>query len=157
MRLTLPALALSVALSLAAPVLAADASVESRLQARGVKYEVDKDGDYKITYSFSEEKRTHLLFVSGSTEEVGGLQVRQIFAPVARVAGNAVTGEMALGLLRENQGYKLGAWEISGDILYFVARIPDSVDATGLEQLMDIVASIADEKEIELTGAKDEF
>lgn len=157
MRLTLPALALSVALSLAAPVLAADASVESRLQARGVKYEVDKDGDYKITYSFSEEKRTHLLFVSGSTEEVGGLQVRQIFAPVARVAGNAVTGEMALGLLRENQGYKLGAWEISGDILYFVARIPDSVDATGLEQLMDIVASIADDKEIELTGAKDEF
>ena len=157
MRLTLPALALSVALSLAAPVLAADASVESRLQARGVKYEVDKDGDYKITYSLSEEKRTHLLFVSGSTEEVGGLQVRQIFAPVARVAGNAVTGEMALGLLRENQGYKLGAWEISGDILYFVARIPDSVDATGLEQLMDIVASIADDKEIELTGAKDEF
>ena len=157
MRLTLPALALSVALSLAAPVLAADASVESRLQARGVKYEVDKDGDYKITYSFSEEKRTHLLFVSGSTEEVGGLQVRQIFAPVARVAGNAVTGEMALGLLRENQGYKLGAWEISGDILYFVARIPDSVDATGLEQLMDIVASIADDREIELTGAKDEF
>ena len=157
MRLTLPALALSVALSLAAPVLAADASVESRLQARGVKYEVDKDGDYKITYSFSEEKRTHLLFVSGSTEEVGGLQVRQIFAPVARVAGNAVTGEMALGLLRENQGYKLGAWEISGDILYFVARIPDSVDATGLEQLMDIVASIADDKEIELTCAKDEF
>ena len=157
MRLTLPALALSVALSLAAPVLAADAAVESRLQARGVKYEVDKDGDYKITYSFSEEKRTHLLFVSGSTEEVGGLQVRQIFAPVARVAGNAVTGEMALGLLRENQGYKLGAWEISGDILYFVARIPDSVDATGLEQLMDIVASIADDKEIELTGAKDEF
>ena len=54
MRLTLPALALSVALSLAAPVLAADASVESRLQARGVKYEVDKDGDYKITYYFSE-------------------------------------------------------------------------------------------------------
>ena len=153
MRLTLPALALSVALSLAAPVLAADASVESRLQARGVKYEVDKDGDYKITYSFSEEKRTHLLFVSGSTEEVGGLQVRQIFAPVARVAGNAVTGEMALGLLRENQGYKLGAWEISGDILYFVARIPDSVDATGLEQLMDIVASIADDQELELTGA----
>ena len=95
--------------------------------------------------------------MSGSTEEVGGLQVRQIFAPVARVAGNAVTGEMALGLLRENQGYKLGAWEISGDILYFVARIPDSVDATGLEQLMDIVASIADDKEIELTGAKDEF
>jgi hypothetical protein len=155
MRLTFPALALPVALLFAVPVLAADASVEARLQARGVKYEVDKDGDYKVTYSFPEEKRTHLLFVSGSTEEVAGVKVRQIFSPAARIAGDGITGDKALALLRANDGYKLGAWAIAGDTLYFVARIPDSVDAAELEELMDIVASIADDKEIELTGGKD--
>ena len=46
---------------------------------------------------------------------------------------------------------------VSGKYIEFDTSIPDSVDATGLEQLMDIVASIADDKEIELTGAKDEF
>lgn len=157
MRLALLAPALPLALMLAAPVLAADASVEARLQARGIKYELDKDGDYKVTYSFPEEKRTQLLFVSGSIEEIGGLKVRQIFSPAARIATDGISGEKALALLRANQGYKLGAWEISGDILYFVAKIPDSVDAAELEDLMDVVASIADDKEIELTGGKDEL
>ena len=64
---------------------AADASVEARLDARGVKYVVDDDGDYKVTYNYEAEGRSQLVFVSGSTESVGGFKVREVFAPAARI------------------------------------------------------------------------
>lgn len=47
----------------AAPVSAEDKSVADRLQASGIKYEVDSDGDYKIVYNYSKEGRTQLVFV----------------------------------------------------------------------------------------------
>ena len=55
----------------ATPALA-DASVAARLDARGVRYVVDEDGDYKVTYNYASEGRTQLAFVSGGTESVGG-------------------------------------------------------------------------------------
>lgn len=39
---------------------AEDASVKVRLEARGVKYVVDDDGDFRVTYNYSKEKRTQL-------------------------------------------------------------------------------------------------
>ena len=51
-RLLLPAALLLTAIAL--PASASSASVKTRLDARGVKYEVDGDGDYKVTYSVLE-------------------------------------------------------------------------------------------------------
>ena len=55
------------------PAHARDSAVEARLDARGMKYEVDADGDYRMIVSYSAEKRTQLVFVSGSTESIEGL------------------------------------------------------------------------------------
>ncbi|MFM7378235.1 MAG: hypothetical protein ACKO1O_08935 [Erythrobacter sp.] len=64
-------LSLSVLAGLAAatavPAAAKDASVERRLDSAGLKYEVDDDGDYKLTFNYSKEGRTQLVFVSGTT------------------------------------------------------------------------------------------
>lgn len=88
---------------------AADASVAKRLDERGVKYEVDMDGDYKVTYNYAKEGRTQLVFVSGGTESVAGFTVREVFSPAARVAGDGIDGAKALELLAESRQNKLGA------------------------------------------------
>ncbi len=134
------------------PVALADASVKTRLDARGIKYEVDADGDYKVTYSYKSEGRTQLVFVSGRTESVGGFKVREVFAPAAK---DGITGAKAIELMGESRSNKLGSWELQGDILYFVIKLPDSVNATELESAMDIAAQTADNMEIELSGDED--
>mgnify|MGYP003577140872 CR=1 FL=1 len=150
--LTLPLLCAALA---ALPALAADASVEARLEARGIQFEVDGDGDYKVTYSYKQENRTQLVFVSGGTEEVNGLSIREVFAPAGRVAEDGVDGARALSLLAESRTKKIGSWEISGDVLYFVVKLPDSVDGAALEAAMDVAAETADNMEIELSGDED--
>jgi len=151
--------ALSCALSIGAvPAVAmADASVAARLDARGIQYVVDEDGDYKVTYNYTAEGRTQLVFVSGATESFEGIKIREVFAPAAWVDRDNVDGARALELLRDSRGQKIGAWEIGGDVLYYVVKVPDSIDAAQLETVMDIAAGTADNKEIELSGDRDEL
>jgi ribosomal protein L11 len=136
---------------------AADASVAKRLDERGVKYEVDMDGDYKVTYNYAKEGRTQLVFVSGGTQSVAGFTVREVFSPAARVSKDGVDGAKALELMGESRNNKLGAWELSGDVLYFVLKLPDDMSAAELESAMDIAAETADDMEIELSGDRDDL
>lgn len=147
--LAVPMLLLGVVLS---PVASADASVATRLDARGIKYEVDGDGDYKVTYSYKSEGRTQLVFVSGGTESVGGFKVREVFAPAAK---DGINGAKAIELMGESRTNKIGSWELQGDVLYFVIKLPDSINASELESAMDIAAQTADNMEIELSGDED--
>jgi len=145
------------ALALAPVAHAEDSSVKSRLDARGIKYSVDDDGDFKVTYNYSKEGRTQLVFVSGGTETVGGFKIREVFSPAARVGKDGINGAKALELLGESRKNKLGSWEVGGDVLYFVIKIPDGVDAAQLESAMDIAAETADDMEIKFSGDRDDL
>lgn len=147
---------LAAGLAAAAPAIADD-SVAARLNAAGITHEVDADGDFKVTYSYSREGRTQLVFVSGSTQQVGGFNVREVFSPAARLAGDGITGAKALELLAESRRNKLGSWEIAGDVLYFVIKFPDTLDADELESMMDIAAETADDMELEISGDRDDL
>jgi hypothetical protein len=141
-----------------APVAQAeDASVKSRLDAQGIKYEVDDDGDFKVTYNYSKEGRTQLVFVGGKTESVGGFTIREVFSPAARIEKDRINGAKALELLAESRKNKFGSWEIGGDVLYFVIKLPDTVNAKQLEAAMDIAAETADDMEIEFSGDRDDL
>jgi hypothetical protein len=155
-RLTASLLAASLLL-VPATAGAEDASVKRRLDDRGIKYTVDADGDFKVTYNYHKEKRTQLVFVSGTTESVGGYRVREIFSPAARIKQDGIDGAKALELLAESRKNKLGAWEIGGDVLYFVVKLPDSIGAADLESAMDIAAETADDMELKLSGARDDL
>lgn len=152
-------LTLSCALSISAlPAAAsADASVAARLDARGIRYVVDEDGDYKVTYSYTDEGRSQLVFVSGATESVEGITIREVFAPAAWVDRDNVDGVKALELLSHSRSQKIGAWEIAGEVLYYVIKVPDSIDAAQLETVLDIAAGTADNKEAEFSGDRDEL
>lgn len=154
-------LSLSVLAGLAAatavPAAAEDASVAKRLDSAGLKYEVDDDGDYKLTFNYSKEGRTQLVFVSGTTQTVSGLAVREVFAPAGRVGKDGIGGEAALELLANSGQLKMGSWEIRGDVLYFVIKVLDSATSSELSSLLDIAAETADDKEIELSGDRDDL
>ena len=72
-------------------------------------------------------------------------------------AADGIDGVKAMALLADSRSKKLGSWEISGDVLYFVIKLPDSIDGAALEAAMDIASETADNKEIELSGDKDEL
>lgn len=152
-----PASLLAAAALLASNPVLADDSVSSRLHAAGIGFQVDEDGDYKVTYSYSKEGRTQLVFVSGGTQQVGGFTVREVFSPAARMGQDGITGGKALELLAESRKNKLGSWEVSGDVLYFVIKFPDTLDADALEAMMDIAAETADDMEMELSGDRDDL
>jgi hypothetical protein len=139
------------------PAAAQDASVKSRLEARGIQHEVDEDGDFRVTYNFKEEGRTQLVFVSGQTQAVAGFTLREVFSPAGRLDKDGIDGKKALELLADSRTNKLGSWETDGSVLYFVIKLPDSIDAAALESAMDIAASTADDMEIVLSGKRDDL
>ena len=134
---------------------AKDVSVERRLNENSMKYEIDKDGDYKITISFGRERRSQIIFVTGVTETLGGMNIRKIFSPAATVATDGVDGVKALELMRDSRVKKLGSWEIEGANLYLVVKVPDTLTAAQLQAVMMATASLADDMEIKLSGARD--
>lgn len=147
-------------LALLAPVAtqAEDNSVKRRLDAVGQKYEVDKDGDFKMTLTFTEDKRTQIVFVSGAPYDVaGGVQVRNVFAPLAKVDEDNIAGARAIELLKNNNDYKIGAYEIEGNIVLLSLKVPDSASPEQLKKAVTMAASVADEKEKAISGTRDTF
>lgn len=147
----------AVALVAPLPTQAEDNSVKRRLDAVGQKYEVDKDGDFKMTFTFTEDKRSQIVFVSGAPYEVaGGVQVRNVFAPVAKVAEDNIAGR-AMDLLKDNNGYKIGAYEIEGSLVLLSIKLPDNATPQQLQKAVQMAASVADEKEKAISGARDTY
>lgn len=140
-----------------APAAAADKSVEARLEARGTSFEVDQDGDYKILIRYTDENRTQLVFVAGKTHAVSGLVIREVFSPAAILSKSGFDGAKALELLGSSRRQKIGAWETAGDVLYFVIKLPDSMDAVQLDAALRIAAEVADDAEITFSGDADEL
>lgn len=154
-RVALAGLAIAAALA-PAVTQAEDNSMKRKLDALAQKYDIDSDGDFKLTFRFSEDKRTQIVFVSGHVEEAKPIMIRQVFAPVANVKDDKIAGR-ALDLLRDNFGLKVGAFEIQGDYLIYNLKLNDDATNAQLEKAISMTAAVADEKEKEISGARDTF
>ena len=151
-------IAIAAFLALATPVAnAADPALEALLKAADIPYEVDEDGDYKIVYEWSKDKRSQLVYVSGTIEDLAGVKLYEIFSPAKLMKDTDIDPALARRLLGENATYKFGAWEISGKTLYFGGKVPAGVSAAHFETLVDVVAGTADDMEKELTPDKDDL
>ena len=134
---------------------AQDASVRQRLESRGMKYEIDKDGDFRVVLSIRGTKRTQQVFVSGGVQTIGSVAIRKVFSPAAVLSRNPVDGARALELLRDAATDKIGSWEIQGGVLYLVAKLPDSASAAELATVMDMLTALADDMEQKTSGTAD--
>jgi len=135
---------------------APDNAVKAQLDSKGIKYEIDKDGDFRIVYEL-DGGRTQVAWVRSTTNTYGSLKIREIWSPGYKADGNDFPAVIANTLLDKNHLVKLGAWEAQDNMAMFVVKIPADADA---DQLIDaIIAAVdsADEVEKEITGAKDEY
>ena len=135
---------------------AEDNGMKRKLDALGQKYEIDSDGDFKLSFKFSEDKRTQIVFVSGHVEDAKPILIRQVFAPVANVKDDKISGR-ALDLLRDNFGLKVGAFEVQGDYLIYNIKLNDDASSAQLQKAISMAAAVADEKEKEISGARDTY
>lgn len=156
MRNTLLAVLLLSALS--GPVLAATADpvVARQLDSLKLKYEVDKDGDYKLVFDLG-EGRSQIVWVRSKTYTYRSDQIREIWSPGYRTSSDAIPEKVANRMLENSNEVKLGGWVKQGKIGMFVVKVPTSASAEELGDALKAAAHTADEIEQEFSGKKDEF
>ncbi|QDU94834.1 hypothetical protein [Lignipirellula cremea] len=131
-----------------------DERVRKILEEREIKYEVDKDGDFKVVFETTGD-RSQLAFIKSTTNEYGNFEIREIWSPA--YAGEPFSPEVAFKLLEDSQSKKLGHWEKHGKYGVFVVRIAASADSDSLWNAMKAALQSADAMEKEITDDKDEF
>jgi len=135
---------------------AADPLIARHLDSLEYRYEVDEDGDYKLTFEV-DDKRSQLAYVLSATEKFGNLQVREIWSPAYRAPTAQFPADVANRLLQDSQSSKLGGWVKQGDMAVFVVKIAANAAAGELDDALDFVLRSADQMEAALTQGKDEF
>ncbi len=140
-----------------APAAAGDPALRAKLEAQSLGYEVDEDGDFRIVVGWRQEGRSQLVFVSGQPNPLGDSTVREVFSPAARVPADGFSAEQANRLLRDSQENVLGAWEIAGDVLFYVIKLHDDADGARFAEAVDTVAQLADDMEIQLSDGGDDL
>ena len=78
--------------------------------------------------------------------------VREVFSPAARVPDGGFDAPLSDMLLRDSQSNILGAWEIAGDVLFYVIKLHDDADGARIEQPLEAAAQLADDMELRLGG-----
>jgi hypothetical protein len=138
---------------------AGDPAVKQLLDKLKYKYEVDEEGDYRLTFSLDETKdgRSQLVFVRSPVESFGSHRVREIWSPAYVSATDEFPVKVANRLLEATQVSKLGAWAKQGRYAVFVVKLAADADATQLDDAVEAALRSADEMEAELTPGKDEF
>lgn len=156
--LGVPAL-LALAATLVPVAQAADAdTLKSRLDSEGLKYEVDKDGDYRVIFTIPGTERTQLVLVNAKIEEYGSFKVREVYSAAGRVEKDGIDGDKLLSLMNDSRRRKLGSWEVAdGDVLFYVIKLPDEVSAGQLREAIELAAETADKQESELSGDRDDL
>jgi hypothetical protein len=136
-----------------------DARVKAALDKAGLKYEVDRDGDFKLVMELP-NGRTQLVFVRSETQKLNdSYEIREIISPAFKSDG-AFSGEVANRLLTDSARKKLGGWQTISDgkssIAIFCSKVMANTNAESLIASIQATVLTADEMEKQLTN-KDDF
>lgn len=156
--LALGALALATTAVLAAPAPAAEADkrVAKLLDNRKIQYEVDDNGDYKVTYDLG-AGRTQLVYIRSVVLEFGDLKVREVLSLGYRSDTEAFPAAASNRLLEMSNRAKVGGFAKQGQYALFSTKIAAESDARELAAALEATARMADEAERELMAGKDDF
>lgn len=134
-----------------------DASVGKKLDAAGLKYEVDSDGDHKLLFGV-DGGRSQIVWVRSPTETLGGMRIREVLSVGGKMSKpqneEELTAQAVLtsGAMLKSGTQKLGGWVLktSGDdsVFYYVAQIPADLTAEDLQAVTQVVAKSADAFEV---------
>jgi len=134
-----------------------DQRVEKALKKLGLKYTVDKDGDFKLIFT-TEGDRTQVVFINSGTETFRKMEIREIWSPAAKFSSTPPSA-LSQALMEKNSSYKIGsyAYKKAGDVyvLVFHAQISANASAEELLSVVIGVAETADEAESEFMKTDD--
>ena len=135
----------------------ADKRVQRALDSAELKYSIDSDGDFKVSWGLGDD-RSHLTFVNSNTMTLGEFELREIWA--VGFTTDEVSDHQMRRLLELNSQYKIGSWSIkkmrSGKTwAIFTATVAANCSGATLKKVTGVVAASADEVEKEFLGTDD--
>lgn len=138
----------------------ADQRVTKQLDKLEVKYLTNERGLIKVLFNTGTD-RSQMVLVASETQEIGGLEIREISSCVAiREKKIEFTKDVLMDLMKSNAEYKIGCWQITEAsevyILDFCMRISANIKAEELYDLIYMTSKIADDKEQEFSD-EDEY
>lgn len=138
-------------------LLAQNPQIKRILDQAKLKYAVDKDGDFKMTFDVG-EGRSQLVFVMSKMEKLGDEPIVEIWSPAYK--STDISRETLLLVAADGTRRKVGGWEVhaAGDYIYavFKAKVPlSSLTPTFVQAVCAGVASVADEVEKKTLGSDD--
>lgn len=140
-----------------APSSKVDARARSAMEASGLKYSIDDDGDFRIIIGF-DDKRDHLVIVNSNTESYKDIEIREVWAVAAK--SEQFSRKRLFTLLEKNSKYKFGHWSVrrsnDKDTAIFCCQVPANINGDDLRSVINLVAVEADKVEEEWTDA-DQF
>jgi len=136
-----------------------DPAVRQQLEELKYEYDVDGEGDYRLTFGMDEEDdgRSQLVFVRSPVETYGSHRIREIWSPAYLSTTDEFPAKIGTRLLEATQESKLGAWSKQGRYAVFVVKLAADASAGELDDAVEAALRSADEMEQELSPGKDEF
>lgn len=134
---------------------AVDKKLGKTLAKQKLEFEVDAEGDYKLTFDVG-SGRTQVVWVRSGASAYGDLGVREILSIGSQAPSGVLPPALADRLLQTNPQSKLGAWARTAEHAVFIARVPADMDGRQLASALELVARSVDEVVREL-GAADAF
>ena len=119
-----------------------DQRVEKALKKLGLKYTVDKDGDFKLILA-TQGDRTQVVFINSDTETLRKMEIREIWSPAAKFSSTPPSA-LSQALLEKNGSFKIGsyAYKKAGDVYVLVFHAQISANASA-EELLSVVIGVA--------------
>jgi len=136
-----------------------DQRVEKALKKLGLKYKVDKDGDFLLVFA-TEGERKQVVIINSGTETLRKMELREIWSPAAQFSSKPPSA-LSQALLEKNASFKVGSYAYKkageGDAYYLVfhAQIPANASAEELISVAIGVAETADAAESDIMKTDD--
>ncbi|MBE9176665.1 hypothetical protein IQ225_17585 [Synechocystis salina LEGE 06155] len=132
-----------------------DSRVQKLLEILELKYSIDEDGDFKVSFKLDGD-RSQLAFINSNTEKINDFEIREIWS-VAHISEGFLDASIANYLLLANNNLKIGSWRLkeigeNSFAVTFCIQVSANSDPESFLDALYMTLHIADEMELKLTG-----
>ncbi len=132
-----------------------DPRVKTTLELMKSHYQLDNDGDYKVTVEF-EDGRSQVAYICSETEFFDNFELREIWS-ISYISEGFLDIDTANYLLLENDKLQLGSWRLmelknNSFAVVFAIQVAADSDINSFNSALYTVLKVADDMEKRFTG-----
>ncbi len=133
-----------------------DDVLKAKLDATGLNYKVDDDGDGRLLFQTTED-RSQIVWIDSKKDKFSEYEDWDIFSYVADVPEGDMSGPEATFLLKKNGTFKAGNFMIRGTKLMFKLEVSCDISPNALKDALVMIAHTADKYENIMNEGGDTF